>query len=221
MPKALIFDFDGLILDTEVPIYEAWRENFRAHGQELPIEIYAQCVGSNFGRFDPKQHLQSLVGEKIDWNALDHKREQNALDRTNQLTPFPGVITLLKEANDADIPCIVASSSSRAWVEGHLNRLGLMHHFIGTRCFDDVENPKPAPDLFLAAAQAVKADPADALVFEDSLNGLNASIAAGIPCVIVPNQITSHFEFEGAAKVIPSLEGIFLSHFSDLRTNNR
>ena len=216
MPKALIFDFDGLILDTEVPIYEAWRENFRAHGHELPIEIYSQCVGSNFGRFDPKQHLEFLVGDKIDWNALDDKREQDALNRTNQLAPFPGVIPLLKEANEADIPCIVASSSSRVWVEGHLNRLGLMHHFVGTRCFDDVEYAKPAPDLFLAAAQAVKTDPSDALVLEDSLNGLNASIAAGIPCIVVPNPITSHFEFEGAAKVISSLEGISLSHFSQV-----
>tara|TARA_R110000850_G_scaffold53002_6_gene127504 strand:+ start:1429 stop:2085 length:657 start_codon:yes stop_codon:yes gene_type:complete len=217
MPKALIFDFDGLILDTEVPIYEAWQENFRAHGHDLPIEIYAQCVGSTIGRFDPKQHLESLVGYSIDWKVLDEARERNALERTNRLSPFPGIVPLLEEANRSDIPCIVASSSSRDWVEGHLNRLGLMHHFEGTRCLDDVKSPKPAPDLFLAAAKALDQDPADAIVLEDSLNGLNAALSAGIPCVVVPNPVTAHLEFKGAAAVVPTLAGMTLSDLSQAR----
>ena len=216
MPEALIFDFDGLILDTEVPIYEAWRENFLAHGHDLDLETYAQCVGSNFGRFDPKQHLEFLVGSTIEWSELDEKRERDALDRTRQLAPFPGVVPLLQEANAAGVPCIVASSSPRGWVEGHLNRLGLMHLFVGTRCVDDVENPKPSPDLFLAAAEFVSVEPGRAVVLEDSSNGLKASLAAGVPCVVIPNRITSHHKFEGAAKVLPTLNGFSLAHLREL-----
>lgn len=208
MPKAIIFDFDGLILDTEVSVYEAWRDNYRAYGHELPLEIYVQCVGSDFNSFDPKTHLESLTEEAIDWDHWDERRSTNALDRTHRLEPFAGVLDLLLAASEAEIPCVVASSSPRSWVEGHLERLELLDHFVSTRCIDDVESPKPAPDLFLAASEAAGVSPEDAIVLEDSLNGLLASQAAGIPCVVVPNQITAHLSFEGAAAILDSLEGI-------------
>ncbi len=220
MPAAIIFDFDGLILDTEVPIYEAWRENFLAFGHDLDLTTYAACVGSNFGSFDPKRHLESLTGSTIDWSAWDSTREYEALRRTHLLAPFPGVIDLLDEASTAGIPCAVASSSPRDWVEGHLDRLGLLDRFALTRCIDDVAAPKPAPDLFQAAAKALDIDPSSALVLEDSLNGLRASLAAGISCVIVPNRITAHLEFHGAAAVIESLEGMTLSRLAELRNQS-
>ena len=216
MPEALIFDFDGLILDTEVPVYEAWRKDFLAHGHDLDLRTYSQCVGSTFGQFNPKHHLEHLVGNVINWSYLDENREREALESTHQLDPLPGIISLLTEANDANIPCIVASSSPRSWVESHLKRLDLMHHFAGTRCLDDVKNAKPAPDLFLAATEFLAVNPSRSIVLEDSFNGLNASIAAGIPCVIVPNKITAHYEFEGAAIVLPSLEGFGLDYFEEL-----
>jgi HAD superfamily hydrolase (TIGR01509 family) len=220
MPEALIFDFDGLILDTEVPVYEAWRRDFLAYGHDLDLRTYSQCVGSTFGQFNPKHHLEFLVGNVIDWSHLDENRERDALESTHQLEPLPGIIPLLTEANEAKIPCIIASSSPRSWVESHLNRLGLMHHFTGTRCLDDVRNAKPAPDLFLAAAEFLAVNPSRSIVLEDSFNGLTASIAAGIPCVIVPNKITAHYEFNGAASVLPSLEGIRIDYFRELIQNS-
>jgi HAD superfamily hydrolase (TIGR01509 family) len=216
MPEALIFDFDGLILDTEVPVYEAWRKDFLSYGHDLDLRTYSQCVGSTFGQFNPKHHLELLVGNVINWSHLDENRERHALEITHQLDPLPGIIPLLTEANEAEIPCIVASSSPRSWVESHLNRLGLMHHFIGTRCLDDVKHAKPAPDLFLAATEFLAVNPSRSIVLEDSFNGLTASIAAGIPCVVVPNKITAHYEFDGAASVLPSLEGIGLNYFQEL-----
>ena len=90
--RALIFDFDGLILDTEVPIYEAWSENYAAHGHVLALEDYVGCVGSDFHRFDPKLHLEGLTGEPIDWNHWDERRERRALEIVNSLVdPMPGV----------------------------------------------------------------------------------------------------------------------------------
>lgn len=208
--EALLFDFDGLILDTEVPVYEAWRENYLAHGHELPLEIYVRCVGSDFARFDPKMHLESLVGEKIDWNEWDRKREESALEKVHSLPPLPGVEPLLLEARASGIPCAVASSSPRSWVETHLERLGLLEFFTLTRCLDDVSRPKPSPELFLTAAGELGVSSEKALILEDSLNGLRAAQAAGSPCVIVPNRVTRMLEFPGATAVLSSLAGIDL-----------
>lgn len=208
MLDALLFDFDGLILDTEFPIYLAWREDYLAHGQDLTPEVYSACVGSDFGRFNPKSHLESLVGHAIDWSERDRWREENALERVKRLPPLPGVVSLLEAARAAGLPCAVASSSPRWWVEGHLERLGLAGFFRLTRCRDDVDFPKPAPDLFLAAARGLGMAPERCLVLEDSRNGLLAALAASIPCVVVPNRVTAHLDFAGAAAVIPSLESV-------------
>lgn len=210
MPEALIFDFDGLILDTEVPVYEAWRQNYAAHGHELPLETYVNCVGSDFHRFDPKAHLEALTASAIDWSHWDPRREEIAREQTAQLAPFPGVVALLEEAAALGVPCVVASSSPRSWVEGHLTRLGLMSFFRTTRCLDDVAAPKPAPDLFLAALEALSLAPGQAVVLEDSRNGLDAAKAAGIACIIVPNRITGSLDFSGAAAVLKTLDGVTL-----------
>lgn len=217
MLEALIFDFDGLILDTEVPVYEAWRHNYEAHNQKLPLETYVQCVGSDFHRFDPKAHLEDLADVAIDWDFWDPERERIAHEETAKLDPLPGVISLLEEAQKNSVSCFVASSSPRSWVEGHLNRLGLISYFSGTRCLDDVASPKPAPDLFFAAVEMAKVDPAKAIVLEDSLNGLNAAKAAGVDCVIIPNRITASLNFEGAALVLNTLEGVGLDRLADIK----
>jgi putative hydrolase of the HAD superfamily len=214
--SALLFDFDGLILDTEFPIYEAWREDYLAHGHELPLEIYAACVGSDFNRFDPKSHLESLVGAAIDWPDRDLWRERNALERVKILPPLPGVIDLLDAAAASGLACAVASSSPRSWVEGHLSRLGLLDRFVLTRCIDDVAAPKPAPDLFLAAAAGLGVTPGEALVLEDSRNGLLAAMAAGCPCVVVPNRVTAHLDFTGAVAQLSNLTDLDLSRLASL-----
>lgn len=212
--EALLFDFDGLILDTEVPVFEAWQENYRAHGHELPLETYIQCVGSDFARFDPKMHLESLIGEPIDWDEWDQRRETDALAKVQSLDPMPGVIALLEDAKRNRIPCAVASSSPRSWVEDHLARLGLLESFVLTRCLDDVQAPKPSPELFLSAAEGLGVPPDKAIVFEDSLNGLKAARAAGSPCVVVPNQVTRLLDFPGATRIVNSLEDV---RFVDLQ----
>lgn len=217
MIEALLFDFDGLILDTETAVYEAWRADYLAHGHELPLDLYSGCVGSDFNGFDPKAHLESLVGISIDWTELDLNRSKTAHEGVLPLAPFPGVVDLLDEAIAEGIPCVVASSSPRSWVEGHLDRLGLLDRFAATRCLDDVAAPKPAPDLFLLAASSVDVGPDRALVLEDSLNGLRAAQAAGIDCVIVPNRITGHLDFEGAAAVLDSLAGIELEKLREFK----
>jgi HAD superfamily hydrolase (TIGR01509 family) len=204
-PKALIFDFDGLILDTEMPVFESWRDLFADHGHELALEEFAACVGSTYAQYDPAQELERRVGRALDWESINPARRKKARARVHENPVLPGVVELLMAAAESGIPCAVASSSPVEWVEPLLEHLGIRLHFKAVRCLDHVSNAKPAPDLFLAAAEAVGCHPSESLALEDSLNGLTAATGAGMPCVIVPNAITGHLEFEGAIAVLESL----------------
>jgi HAD superfamily hydrolase (TIGR01509 family) len=209
--RAFIFDFDGLIVDTESAIYHAWREVYDEHGQELDLATYADCVGSDHGRFDPMRHLDTLVGRRLDWETLEPRKDARTRELLQGQEALPGVRELLASAAQAELVCAVASSSSLDWVGGWLERLELGHHFEVVRTRDHVERIKPHPDLFLAAAEGLGIPTANAVVFEDSENGLRAAQAAGIHCVAVPNQITAAGTFEGAAMRVNSLAGLELA----------
>lgn len=208
--RALVFDFDGLIVDTESAIYEAWRELYLAHGHDLPLPQYVQCVGSVFGHYDPMAALETLLGGPVDWDT--HLPMKDARIRAGQqgLDTMPGIRELLAEARAAGVPCVVASSSQRTHVEGWLARVGLREAFEFVRSRDDVERAKPFPDLFLSAAAGLGLEPAETLVLEDSSNGLRASLAAGAPCLVVPSPVTLGSDFTGAAAVLPTLKGVTL-----------
>jgi putative hydrolase of the HAD superfamily len=208
--RALIFDFDGLIVDTESAIYEAWRDLYLAHGHDLPLPTYVQCVGSVFGHYDPMAALEGLLGGPVDWDT--HLPMKDAKIRAGQqgLDTMPGIRPLLAEARAAGIPCVVASSSQRSHVEGWLARTGIRDQFDFVRSRDDVDRAKPFPDLFLSAAAGLGLAPADCLVLEDSANGLRASLAAGVPCIIVPSPVTAGSDFAGAAAILETLDGVGL-----------
>jgi len=196
--SAVVFDFDGVIVDTEVAIYEGWQEIYGDHGVELPLELYVQCVGSDHKAWDPKSHLERLVGRRLDWEkllAVHGLRVRAALAEEGVM---PGVLPWLEFLKGNGIPCAVASSSSRNWVGGWLGKLGLAGWFEAWHCRDDVERIKPAPDLFLRAAAALGVDVAETLVIEDSANGLHAALAAGCGTLVVPNRITAGQDFTGA-----------------------
>lgn len=208
--RALIFDFDGLIVDTETPVFESWRHCYDAHGHDLSVEVYAGCVGSDHNAFDPIAHLEERVEGGIDWDHWHGERrrvEKNSLEGRDTL---PGVRELLAEAEAAAIVCAIASSSPRSWVEPWLERLGIRGHFVLTRCLDDVARPKPDPELFATAAAELGVDAHQALVLEDSLNGLVAATAAGSPCVVIPNAVTAHLDFDGAAHRVDSMAELSL-----------
>jgi putative hydrolase of the HAD superfamily len=206
--RALIFDFDGLILDTEVAIYEAWREIYSSHGHPLTMETWAQCVGSDFGHYDPMADLERMLEKKLDWEPITHQRRQRVHAILHGKEEMPGVRNLLREAKEAGLSCAVASSSSHDWVDGWLGRLKLAEFIASTTCLEDVGRAKPDPGLFLLAAERLGVKPEDVVVLEDSLNGLRAARAAGMRCVVVPCDLTRHLTFEGAWKEFRSLEGI-------------
>ncbi|MFT5413332.1 MAG: putative hydrolase of the HAD superfamily, partial [Verrucomicrobiales bacterium] len=152
----------------------------------------------------------------LDWGVLAPQKEARIRELLTHQEALPGVLELLDVAAEEGIACAVASSSSQSWVGGWLAKLGLENRFRVVRTRDDVERIKPHPDLFLAAAEALEVLPAEAIVFEDSENGLRAAQAAGIRCVAVPNQITAGGDFGDAALRLESLAEVTLERLHAL-----
>ncbi len=217
MLKALIFDFDGLILDTEWPVYQAWRRLYAEAGQELDLQRWGRIVGGEADAgFHPLRHLEALTGRRYDKAAVEaqiHAWEMEAL-RTAQ--PMPGVVALLRQAHEAGLPLAIASSSLHAWVDGHLKRLNLMPFFRTIVCRDDVTQAKPAPDLFLLAASRLGVRPGEVVVLEDSPNGVLAARRAGMRVVAVPNRVTRGLKFNRPDWTVDSLEAVSLATLAAL-----
>lgn len=211
--KALIFDFDGLMVDTEMPVYESWQALYRDHGHELALETYVQCVGSTVQQFDPLTALQDLLGDSVILDREETTRIQHAgvRERSFSRNTLPGVRELIAEAQQSGLGLAVASSSPTDWIEPWLERLALREAFDVVRTRDDVSEAKPSPELFLSAAQAIGVHPNEALVLEDSLNGLRAAQAAGMRCVVVPNAVTDGLDFSAATLVLKSLADLSLT----------
>ena len=190
-PEAIILDFDGLMVDTEWAIFRSWQRVYEQEGHELPLELFNQCLGSGYTHWDPALHLESLTSKSYDWDAITDKRQAELEAELLEEGLLPGVQELIEQALVAQIPLAVASSSSRRWVQGWLEKLGIFSHFQAVVCRTDGFAVKPAPDLFLEAARQLDKAPALCLVFEDSLNGVQAASQAGMCCVAVPNRVTS------------------------------
>lgn len=204
MIRALVFDFDGLILETETPAYQSWAEIYREHGHELPMDRWYGYIGSDTG-FDPAGHLAALVGEGFDREAMQARRDVRKTELIAALDVMGGVRDYLVDAKRLRLRLAVASSSSRAWVLGHLERLGIGAEWDAVRTREDVARTKPAPDLYLAAVKALGLAPHETVAFEDSLNGITAAKAAGLICVAVPNALTAGMDLSRADVLLGSL----------------
>jgi HAD superfamily hydrolase (TIGR01509 family) len=211
--RALIFDFDGLMVDTETPALHSWQEIYAEYGVTLSVHNWAATLGANTG-FDAHAHLVALVRERdpllaeqlIAERDLILARRQARKDALSADQPLlPGVAELLAEAHTAGLPCAVASSSSRRWVEGWLRRLDVYHAFTTIVTADDVAATKPAPDLFLTAATRLGVPPSACLVLEDSPNGILAARAAGCPVVAVPGAVSRQIPLPPADLILPGL----------------
>lgn len=202
-PSAVFFDFDGILVDTEWAIYQAWVGTFRDHGQELPLSLYTRCIGSDFDAWSPKTHLEDLTQLGFDWVKMDEERQLGIRSALEQAGPIPGVVELLGEIREKGIPASVVSSSSHFWVDGWLEKLDLREFFAEVVCKGDAPRIKPAPDLYLEAACRLGLEAGGCLVIEDSLNGLLSANAAGMKAWIVPNRVTAGLDFSLAEKVFP------------------
>ena len=203
--RAVLFDFDGILVDTEWAIYSAWRRTFEEHGHLLPLEIYTRCIGSDFATWSPKSHLEELTGNAFDWHDLDARRQQEIVSELEGSKAMAGINDMLDVIKARAISSAVVSSSSHHWVDGWLEQIGLIQHFETIVCRGDAPRIKPAPDLYLEAARRLKLDPADCLVIEDSLNGIHSAKAAGMAAWAIPNRVTAGLDFSPADRVFESL----------------
>jgi HAD superfamily hydrolase (TIGR01509 family) len=209
-PRALVFDLDGLLVDTESVDFTAWDRAYRDWGHELPRADWVARIGSDGRGFDPLAHLESLVGDDFDGEALQSVRRAHRDTLLEDLEPMAGVQEILDAADRRGLPRAVASSSDREWVNARLERVGLRARFEVLRCAEDVARVKPDPGLYLAAVAALEVEPAQAVAFEDSPNGVAAATAAGLFCVAVPGPMTRGQAFERADLVVSSLAEISL-----------
>ncbi len=207
--KALIFDFDGLILDTEGPVYRSWLEGYEAHGEALPFEQWVEIVGSTTAGFHPQHHLEERLGRPLSQEVLDGR-----IGRRTELILaeplLPGIVQHVDAARSLGLKLGVASSSTSDWVSGHLERLGILDHFDCMRCRDDVTHAKPEPDLYLAVLDCLGVSPTEALAIEDSPNGVIAAKRAGLRCVAIPNPITACLDLRMTDLQLDSLAEVTL-----------
>ncbi|HEY3377825.1 MAG TPA: HAD family hydrolase [Armatimonadota bacterium] len=205
MIRALIFDFDGLILDTETTEYRAWQEIYAQFGCALPLDSWIAAIGLAWGTFDPHHQLEATLGRSLDRETLRKQRHARFLELVTAEPVLPGVLDYLHTAQRLGISLAVASSSPRHWVVGHLDRLGLTGHFHAILSADDIPLAKPHPDLYLAALAALGVHAEEAIALEDSPNGITAAKRAGLYCVAVPNSLLRALPLELADLRLNSL----------------
>lgn len=211
MIKAVIFDFDGLLVDTETIWFEAFREVFYERYQvELDLAGYSECIGT--GNDVLYSYFRKIAGEAVECELL----EELAAARYTSMMRAPvlreGVKEYLEEAKQYNLKIALASSSSKQWVQSYLEQLNIIDYFEVINTKDDVKNIKPDPELYIKTLKDLDLTSKEAVVFEDSLNGLSAAKQARIRCIIVPNAVTKNLKFEDFDERIESMSQISLSN---------
>ncbi|EMD23127.1 HAD family hydrolase [Amycolatopsis azurea] len=203
MTGALIFDFDGTLVDTEAAVLVAWQETFRERGGELPLDVWHTVIGTQNTAIAMFELLEQ-DDEHLDRIAVRTGVRARVTELLESEGPRPGVQEYLDDAREQGLRLAIASSSTGDWVSTHLNRLGLADAFEAVLT-GDLHQAKPSPDLYLAALAALDLPAAEAIAFEDSPHGVTAAKAAGLKCVAVPNPITAVLNFDHADLVLGSL----------------
>ena len=193
--QGILFDFDGLILDTETPIFQAWKRKFREYGKELRLEEWAEILGKSNDELGPIEGFLNEFSDPEDRQRIQAEvsREEHSLVIKQQ--PLSGAEELIKRAHRNGLKLGIVSSSDQKWVHGHLERLGLLDYFHHTSCADEVEVAKPDPSLYHLGLKKMGAAHQRVVVLEDSPNGVLAAKRAGLYCLAVPNQLTGQLSF--------------------------
>jgi len=193
--RAVVFDFDGLTLDTETPWYESLQQVYAKYGISFPEELFRSAIGASHDAFNPYSYLEDQLEGK--WNESELRTEVRqvftSMMETQQLRE--GVMDYLSHAKRAGLKIGLASSSPRSWVENYLKKYEIYDWYECICTADDVEQVKPDPALYLLALAQLGVEAHEAVAFEDSVNGLTAAKAAGLYGVAVPNALTHRLPF--------------------------
>lgn len=206
--KGLIFDFDGLIIDTEAPEYDAWQEIYRANGVTLEFSDWSKLIGTAPTAFDVVKNLENQTGKTFDDEQLRTQQRTRSHEIVKLQPILPGIVSTLDRASQTGLKLAVASSSPYEWVGMHLSRLGLLNKFNCVLTADNVKVVKPDPELYQSALDHLHLSPREAIAFEDSPNGIKAARDAGIFCVAIPNALTKMMDIGYANLTLDSLDQI-------------
>lgn len=194
--QGILFDFDGLIVDTESAIYQAWEEIHRELGLELDLGFWSKYVGKSIEETDPVGELLDSLGDNIDRKEMKKRISQAEEKHVSQTEILPGVQKLIIKANTAGLKLGIVSSSDKDWIDLHLERLGLAAYFDDTATSDEVPRAKPDPMLYQLGLEKIGLKKEKVIVFEDSPNGVLAAKQAGLFCIAVPNPVTKMLQFD-------------------------
>jgi HAD superfamily hydrolase (TIGR01509 family) len=211
--KALILDFDGLILDTETSLLVAWKEILDEYGITVAPGTWAGLLGTSADPPGAYELLEDHLKTPVDREVLRKRRMQRELELLEQQGPMRGVRGLIERARARGLALAVASSSSREWVEAHLSNLDLLGDFDTIRTSDDVARTKPAPDLYHAVLMQLDLAAGEAIAFEDSYHGVSAAKSAGLFTVAVPNDVTRHLAMPHADLVVDHIDDRSLDEY--------
>jgi HAD superfamily hydrolase (TIGR01509 family) len=206
MLRAFLFDFDGLILDTETPLIDAYADVHAAHGVPFDRVAFLHSVGHADYAFDPWRGFSPHA----DRAALEIERRACKEKLMLRLQILPGVVALLDAARDHGLRLGVASNSPHSWVDAHLTRLGLFARFDFIGCREDVPSPKPEPDLYRLVLNRFGLRGHEAVAFEDSYTGSLAAKRAHVWTVAAPNESTAHHDFTHVDWLVASLAEVDL-----------
>jgi HAD superfamily hydrolase (TIGR01509 family) len=205
--EALVFDLDGTIADTESAEYDAIRQVWADHGMDYPIERWSQVVGQ---AWSPGWATELAEEAGVDPDVARAAKRTYHDELLAALVVRPGVAALIAAAGEAGIPLAIASNSDSAWVEGVLERLGLISHFLAVTTIDRVAQGKPHPEPFLAACGRLGARPTRSVAFEDSATGVKSAVAAGLYTVACPGPLTVGHDVSAADRIVASLDEVSL-----------
>jgi HAD superfamily hydrolase (TIGR01509 family) len=205
--NAIVFDLDGLIIDTERTALQSWEEAYREAGLEVSLELWQTTIGTWGAEFDPAADLGARRGRPLTAEEIESRRERE-WELAAELPLMPGVREHIDAARAWGMSLGIASSSSRRWVQGQLERLGIAESFECVCTRDDVLQTKPDPSLYFRALLCLGVDGSEALAYEDSANGLLAAKAAGMRCVVVPGPLTASSDYSLADVVVRSLADV-------------
>ena len=209
--QAVVFDFDGVCIDTEFARFKSWQMIFESFGCVLPKDEWIKNIGSASWVSDPFVILEKMTRKKLDRSVYEAMHRVNEVEITNTMSLQPGLIDRLREAQALNIKCAIASSSSHRWVDGNLERRGIRELFAATVCRSDTERHKPDPQPYTLACERLGVIPEQAIAIEDSPAGVAAARGAGLYTVAVPCSMTADMDFSKANRIIGSLEEISLT----------
>lgn len=203
--RAVVFDFDGLMVDTEATAVRAWQQLYASFGEELPLHEWVNLIGTWDAPWNPRAELELRAGRPLEWEMLEPERMAAEYALADAEPLMPGVADILDEAAAAGIALAIASSSSERWVRHHLERLGIVDRFAALATRHDVPRTKPDPALYSLALERLGVAAREAFALEDSVHGVAAAKASGLQVVAIPGPLMVHADFSAADILLDSL----------------